>query len=194
MAADAVLTAANAILSKKTKKAYALVRPPGHHAHPDKMGGFCFFNNVAITATHLRNQGKRVMIVDWDIHQCNGTQECFYQDDQVLVVSIHRRDKGTFFPYRDDGQPSYVGEGKGKGFHVNVAWETGLVMDEVVRENNTLSGLGVCEYRLAIEKVVLPLLKEFNPDVLLISCGFDAGVGDVLGWANLCPFMYFWMT
>lgn len=77
---------------------------------------------------------------------------------------------------------------------MNIAWETGLVIDEVDRKNNVRSDLGPNEYKLAFESIVLPLAKEFAPDVILISCGFDAGIGDPIGWSKLCPLMYFWMT
>lgn len=110
------------------------------------------------------------------------------------MISLHRRDGGTFFPRRSDCGPENIGEGKGRGYHVNVAWETGLVVNESDRKANTRSELGSNEYKLAFERLVLPLAKEFAPDVILISCGFDAGIGDPIGWSKLSPLMYFWMT
>jgi histone deacetylase 6 len=133
-------------------KAYAIVRPPGHHAHTELAEGFCFFNNVAIAAANCVTRQKRVMIVDWDIHQGDGTQNTFYDSDQVLLVSLHRRDEGKFYPFREDASSAYIGTGKGLGFNVNIAWDTdGSVVDEVLTENNTVANLGAHEYKLAFE-------------------------------------------
>ena len=110
------------------------------------------------------------------------------------MISLHRQDAGTFYPRRDDSGAESIGRGKGVGFHANVAWQTGLVVDESNRQNNTRSDLGAHEYKLAFERLVLPLATEFQPDVVVISCGFDAGIGDPIGWSRLSPMMYFWMT
>ena len=103
------------------------MRPPGHHAKHDHYAGFSFFNNVALAAQKAASQGKRVLIFDWDVHHGDGTQTMFYDSDQVLFMSLHRFDDGTFYPRNGIGAPSYTGEGKGAFHNVNCAWNTGLV-------------------------------------------------------------------
>jgi histone deacetylase 6 len=90
--------------------------------------------------------------------------------------------------------PEYIGEDKGKYFNINVAWETGLVVDELNREKNTTSTLGNNEYKNACDTLIFPIVSEFNPDIILISCGFDGAIHDHLGWSNLSPLMYGYMT
>lgn len=133
-------------------------------------------------------------IFDWDIHHGDGTQEQFYEDGDVLFVSMHRCDKLTFYPYNESMKPSFSGEGKGKYHTVNVAWETGLVVDEEVRENNTQSTLGNNEYRKACDTLLFPIVEQFKPDLILISCGFDGALNDPLGWSKLTAMMYAYMT
>jgi len=110
------------------------------------------------------------------------------------MISLHRHDEGTFYPRRGDSGPETIGIGKGTGFHANVAWQTGLCVDEEDRQNNQRSDLGANEYKLAFERLIHPLAAGFKPDVIIISCGFDAGIGDPIGWSKLSPMMYFWMT
>ena len=109
-------------------------------------------------------------------------------------MSLHRSDNKTFFPYREDCGPEYCGKGKGLGYNVNIAWHTGTVVDEVNRDANVLSDLGCNEYVRACETLLFPLAREFKPDLILVSCGFDGAIHDFLGWSQLCPMMYFWMT
>ena len=109
-------------------------------------------------------------------------------------MSLHRFDNQTYYPRREDGDASFIGEGPGRGFNVNVAWNTGLIVDEDDRMNNQVSSLGCNEYKLACEELLLPIAKQFKPDVILVSCGFDAGIHDPLGWSQLCPLMYYEMT
>lgn len=128
--------------------------------------GFCFFNSVAITAKLLQqklNVGK-VLIVDWDIHHGNGTQQAFYNDPSVLYISLHRYDNGNFFP--GSGAPEEVGGGPGVGYNVNVAWTGGVDPP-----------IGDVEYLTAFRTVVMPIAQEFSPDVVLVSAGFDAVEG-----------------
>uniref|UniRef100_A0A2K5RTN6 Histone deacetylase n=1 Tax=Cebus imitator TaxID=2715852 RepID=A0A2K5RTN6_CEBIM len=128
--------------------------------------GFCFFNSVAITAKLLQqklNVGK-VLIVDWDIHHGNGTQQAFYNDPSVLYISLHRYDNGNFFP--GSGAPEEVGGGPGVGYNVNVAWTGGVDPP-----------IGDVEYLTAFRTVVMPIAHEFSPDVVLVSAGFDAVEG-----------------
>lgn len=130
--------------------------------------GFCFFNSVAIAAKLLRqrlgNEVGKVLIVDWDVHHGNGTQQVFYEDNSVLYLSIHRHDDGNFFP--GTGGPTECGAGLGLGLNVNIAWSGGLN-----------PALGDAEYLAAFRTVVMPIAREFAPDIVLVSAGFDAAVG-----------------
>ncbi|KAM4692589.1 histone deacetylase 5 [Rhinophrynus dorsalis] len=154
------------VASGELKNGFAVIRPPGHHAEESVAMGFCFFNSVAIAAKLLRQKMNvgRILIVDWDIHHGNGTQQAFYSDPDVLYISLHRYDDGNFFP--GSGSPDEVGAGCGVGFNVNVAW-TGGVEPPV----------GDAEYLAAFRMVVMPIAQEFAPDFVLVSAGFDAVEG-----------------
>ncbi|XP_068119448.1 histone deacetylase 5 isoform X2 [Hyperolius riggenbachi] len=154
------------VAAGELKNGFAVIRPPGHHAEESVAMGFCFFNSVAITAKLLRQKMNvgRIMIVDWDIHHGNGTQQAFYSDPNVLYVSLHRYDDGNFFP--GSGSPEEVGAGCGVGYNVNIAWTGGV--DPPV---------GDAEYLAAFRTVVMPIAQEFNPDIVLVSAGFDAVEG-----------------
>ena len=107
------------------QNAFCCVRPPGHHSgHKAKPNGFCFYNNVAIAARYARkNYGiQKILILDWDVHHCDGTEDVFYEDPDTLVISVHRYDKGFFYPM--SGNPEKVGEGKGRFTNINVGWDT----------------------------------------------------------------------
>ena len=119
----------------KSNKGYCITRPPGHHAKCNEPAGFCFFNNVALATKHAQTKGiTKILIFDWDIHHGDGTQQAFYDDDSVLFISLHRCDNLTFYPYNESMKPTFTGK---NGTNINVAWETGLVVDEEARENNT---------------------------------------------------------
>lgn len=134
------------------------------------------------------------MIFDWDIHQGDGTQNLFYESDQVMLMSLHRSDNCTFYPRREDAAGSFIGKDKGRGFNVNVAWQTGLVSDEQDRQNNKQSELGNREYKRACETLLFPIARQFKPDLIIVSCGFDSAIHDQLGWIQVSPVMYHWMT
>ncbi|KAM9444722.1 histone deacetylase 7 isoform 1-T2 [Clarias gariepinus] len=148
------------------KNGFAVVRPPGHHADPSNPMGFCYFNSVAVAAKQLQQKlnVNKILIVDWDVHHGNGTQEIFYSDPSVLYISLHRYDNGNFFP--GSGGPAEVGSGAGEGFNVNVAFTGGLDPP-----------MGDPEYLAAFRTVVMPIAEDFSPDVVLVSAGFDAAEG-----------------
>ncbi|XP_074835587.1 histone deacetylase 7 isoform X1 [Carettochelys insculpta] len=165
-AAGSVTDLAFKVAMRELKNGFAVVRPPGHHADPSTAMGFCFFNSVAIAAKQLQQKGKisKILVVDWDVHHGNGTQQVFYKDPEVLYISLHRHDDGNFFP--GSGAADEVGSGTGKGFNVNVAWTGGLDPP-----------MGDPEYLAAFRTVVMPIAHEFSPEVVLVSAGFDAADG-----------------
>lgn len=166
MAAGAVLDLAVRTAKGDLRNGFAVVRPPGHHAEPNQAMGFCFFNSVAVAARilHTKHRLQRILIVDWDVHHGNGTQQIFYEESSVLYMSIHRHDDGNFFP--GTGAATEAGSGAGLGYTVNVAWSSG-----------TSPPLGDAEYLAAFRSVIMPIAKEYDPEIVLVSCGFDAGVG-----------------
>uniref|UniRef100_A0AAQ4PV14 Histone deacetylase n=1 Tax=Gasterosteus aculeatus aculeatus TaxID=481459 RepID=A0AAQ4PV14_GASAC len=167
MAAGSVVELACRVAKGELKNGFAVVRPPGHHADPSNPMGFCYFNSVAIAAKKLQHRlsVSKILIVDWDVHHGNGTQEVFYSDPSVLYISLHRYDDGNFFP--GSGSPAEVGSGAGEGFNVNVAWTGGLDPP-----------MGDAEYLAAFRSVVMPIAQEFSPDFVLVSAGFDAAEGN----------------
>ncbi|XP_051986360.1 histone deacetylase 4-like isoform X3 [Xyrauchen texanus] len=151
------------VATGELKNGFAVVRPPGHHAEESTPMGFCYFNSVAIAAKLLQQRlnVSRILIVDWDVHHGNGTQQAFYDDPNVLYISLHRYDDGNFFP--GSGAPEEVGSSSGVGFNVNVAFTGGLEPP-----------MGDAEYLAAFRTVVMPIADEFAPDIVLVSAGFDA--------------------
>eukprot|EP00063_Salmo_salar_P073958 XP_014048793.1 PREDICTED: histone deacetylase 5-like isoform X4 [Salmo salar] len=166
MAVGCVIELAFKVAAGELKNGFAVVRPPGHHAEESTAMGFCFFNSVAITAKLLQQKlgVSKILIVDWDIHHGNGTQQAFYNDPKVLYISMHRYDDGNFFP--GSGAPEEVGVGPGVGFNTNIAWTGGVEPP-----------MGDVEYLTAFRTVVMPIANEFSPDVVLVSAGFDAVEG-----------------
>ena len=160
LAAGAAVQAAEQAIDRRVP-AFALVRPPGHHAERDRAMGFCLYNNVAVAAAAARARGlERVAVVDIDVHHGNGTQWIFYDDPNVLYVSTHQ------FPfYPGTGAADEVGTGPGTGFTVNVPLEAGATDDD---------------YEVVYRAVVCPVLEEFAPQLLLVSAGFDAHERDPL--------------
>jgi acetoin utilization deacetylase AcuC-like enzyme len=163
-AAGTALAATDGVLAGDAKLAYALVRPPGHHAQPAQADGYCLFSNVALAAERARRAGvERVAVLDWDVHHGNGTQECFYSRADVLTISLHMR-HGAWGPaHLQTGAPDEVGRGAGAGYNVNVELPPG-------------SGDGA--YARAVEDVVVPIVDRFEPELLLVACGQDANQFD----------------
>ncbi|XP_006865396.1 PREDICTED: histone deacetylase 7 isoform X2 [Chrysochloris asiatica] len=184
-AAGSVTDLAFKVASRELKNGFAVVRPPGHHADHSTAMGFCFFNSVAIACRQLQQQGKasKILIVDWDVHHGNGTQQSFYQDPSVLYISLHRYDDGNFFP--GSGAVNEVGAGSGEGFNVNVAWTGGLDPP-----------MGDPEYLAAFRTIVMPIAREFSPDLVLVSAGFDAAEGHLppLGGYHVSAKCFGYMT
>jgi len=170
-AAGSSLEAARAVLDGETDVAYALVRPPGHHAAPATVDGYCFFNNVALAAELARSRGiERVAVVDWDVHHGNGTQACFYDRADVLTVSLHMR-HGSWGPsHPQTGSPAEMGIGPGAGFNVNVELRLGS---------------GDAAYVEAFRRIVVPVLRQFRPGLLIGACGQDASTYDPNGRQNV---------
>ncbi|XP_045027399.1 histone deacetylase 4 isoform X4 [Daphnia magna] len=166
MAAGCVIDLAFKAAMGEIRNGFAIVRPPGHHAEAQQAMGFCFFNSVAIAAKQLRLRHKleRILIVDWDVHHGNGTQQIFYDDPRILYISIHRHDDGHFFP--GTGNPLECGTDDGLGFNVNIAWSGGLNPP-----------LGDAEYLAAFRALVMPIAQDFDPEIVLVSAGFDAATG-----------------
>jgi acetoin utilization deacetylase AcuC-like enzyme len=166
-AAGTTLASCDAVLAGDAQVAYALVRPPGHHAQPARADGYCLFNNIALAAEHARRSGiDRVVILDWDVHHGNGTQECFYDRDDVLTVSFHMRHGAWGESHPQTGAPDELGEGAGTGFNVNVELPPGT---------------GDGGYLRAFEEIVAPVVDSFAPGLVLVACGQDANQFDPNG-------------
>ena len=164
LSAGGVLAALEAIMAGQIDNAYALVRPPGHHAVADMGMGFCIFGNAAIAGFHaLARYGlQRIALVDWDVHHGNGTQSAFWSDPRALTISVHQ---DNCFP-PDSGHVHERGEGDGEGFCINVPLPPG-------------SGTGA--YEAAWDRIVLPALRAYRPQLIILPSGFDAGAYDPLG-------------
>lgn len=178
------------VVAGNIKNGIAVIRPPGHHAERDESMGFCIFNNVPIAArvcqTEYRETCRKILILDWDVHHGNGIQNIFYDDPNVLYISIHVYQNGNFYPGQPvdpslvDGGPENVGSGYAAGMNVNIGWND--------------QGMGDGEYMAAFQKVVMPIAQEFDPDLVIISAGFDAAEGDELGGCHVTPACYAHMT
>jgi acetoin utilization deacetylase AcuC-like enzyme len=163
LAAGGCMTAVDAVLDGRVDNAYALVRPPGHHAERDLGRGFCVFGNTALAAFHAREAHglARVAVVDWDVHHGNGTEHAFYSDPSVLTISIHQ--DNNFPP--NSGMITDTGAGPGEGYNINVPLPAG-------------SGVGA--YIASFERVVAPAIRAFRPELVLIASGLDASAMDPL--------------
>jgi acetoin utilization deacetylase AcuC-like enzyme len=162
LAAGSAVQAVDDVMSGDASNAFALVRPPGHHAEGDHAMGFCLFNNAAIAAEAARRKGaERVLLLDWDVHHGNGSQHTFWSRRDVLYASVHQH---PFYP--GTGAPELIGEGAGQGFNVNC----GLT-----------GGQGDADYGAVFESLFLPIAEQLKPDFVIVSAGFDPHRADPLG-------------
>src|SRR4030042_67561 len=169
LAVGGVCNAIDSVMEKKVDNAFALVRPPGHHAEADSAAGFCIFNNIAIGAMHaiLKHGLKRILLVDWDLHHGNGTQHSFYSDPRVLYFSTHQ------YPYYPGtGSLQEIGQGRAEGYTKNVPLSVGA---------------GDASFVKIFRKVLQPVALEFKPQLVLLSAGFDTYYQDPLGGMRVTP-------
>lgn len=163
LSAGLAVAAVEKVYRGEVSNAYALSRPPGHHCLPDQAMGFCFLSNISIAIERAKaSLGlAKVAVIDWDVHHGNGTQHIFYQRDDVLTISIHQ---SKCFPAGYSGEAD-IGEGVGEGFNLNIP---------------LLAGAGHAAYLYAFEKIVIPALQRFQPELIIVACGFDANAYDPL--------------
>jgi len=160
LAAGAGLDAVERLDRDEATSAFCAVRPPGHHATPKRPMGFCLLNSAAVTAAALADQDERVLVLDWDAHHGNGTQDAFYDDPRVAYVSMHQ---SPLFP--NTGKPDETGSGEAEGTNVNLPFSSGATGDV---------------YLAAVDEVVIPLAEGFDPTWVVVSSGFDAHRSDPL--------------
>lgn len=176
MAAGSVVKGVDLLMEGAIDNGFALVRPPGHHAEQDRSMGFCLFNNIAVAAWHASvcHKLERVMIIDWDLHHGNGTQFSFYDTDRVLYLSTHQ------FPYYPGtGALQETGVDKGEGYTVNVPLP---------------GGFGDDEYAAIFNDIIIPVGRAYEPELILVSAGFDIYHGDPLGSMSVGPAGFAYMT
>lgn len=161
LAAGGLVQACNNVLKGEADNAFGLVRPPGHHATKDRSMGFCLFNNAAIAANELTKKGKKVLIFDFDVHHGNGTQDIFYDRKDVMYQSTHLSPH-----YPGTGHINEIGKGEGEGFTINAPLSSG-------NGNNAVSKV--------LDEIFLPIAKQFKPDLIIISSGYDCHHMDPLG-------------
>jgi acetoin utilization deacetylase AcuC-like enzyme len=175
LAAGGLVSMVEAMTTGDVPRGVALLRPPGHHARPANAMGFCLLNNVAVAAAHAVAKGaQRVLVMDWDVHHGNGTQEIFWRDPRVLYMSTHQ---WPFYP--GTGAARERGEGEGEGYTVNAP---------------LTAGGGDAVYASAFERVLLPIAEAYAPDLVLVSAGFDAATRDPLAQMEVTPGAFGWMA
>jgi len=178
LAAGGCIVAGDAVMQKKVDNAFALIRPPGHHASRDRAGGFCYLNNAAIMIRHLQEKHgiKRVLLFDWDAHAGNGTMDIFYDDPSVLNVSIHQ-DPRYFYP--GTGYTDQTGAGRGAGYTVNIPVPAGTTDADYVH---------------ILKDFVIPLLRKYRPGFVVVCAGQDSHVDDPISGLCLTEGGYWEMT
>ncbi|XP_034392207.1 histone deacetylase 6 [Cyclopterus lumpus] len=174
-AVGSVLQLVDQVMTSELRNGFAVVRPPGHHAQSNEANGFCIFNNVAIAARYAqtRHSVRRVLIVDWDVHHGQGSQYRFQEDPSVLYFSVHRYEHGSFWPHLPESDSQFIGTGRAEGKTINLPW------------NKT--GMTDADYIAAFQQLLLPVAYEFQPQLVLVSAGFDAAVGDQKGGMCVTP-------
>jgi acetoin utilization deacetylase AcuC-like enzyme len=178
LAAGGVVDAARRIARGELQRAFCAVRPPGHHAEADRSMGFCLINNIALAAKALREEFKldRILILDFDVHHCNGTQHAFEADPSVLVISLHGHPN---YLYPGTGMEEETGVGPGHGYTMNIPFLPGASDDD---------------YKYAFERRIVPAVHRYAPQMMLVSAGFDAHEDDPLGNLSLTDDIFAWMT
>ncbi|WP_405801187.1 hypothetical protein [Streptomyces sp. NBC_01506] len=170
-AAGTCLAAVDAVLDGSCEMAYALVRPPGHHAQPEQADGYCVFGHAALAAQRARDRGvERVAVIDWDVHHGNGTQEIFYDRPDVLTVSLHMAHGAWGRTHPQTGSPDELGRGAGTGHNINIELPVGS---------------GDRAYADAIERIVWPVLRRYRPGLIVAASGQDAATFDANGQHNV---------
>ncbi|XP_036376025.1 polyamine deacetylase HDAC10 [Megalops cyprinoides] len=182
LAIGATLQLVHSVMTGQVRNGMALVRPPGHHSQRSAASGFCVFNNVAIAALYAKKHFNisRVLIVDWDVHHGQGLQYCFEEDPSVLYFSWHRYEHQSFWPNLAESDYDSVGKGRGAGFNINLPW------NKVGMENS--------DYLSVFFHVLLPIAYEFDPELVLVSAGFDSAIGDPEGHMCATPEIFAHLT
>lgn len=184
LSAGGAIETCKAVVSRQLKNGIAIIRPPGHHAERTRPSGFCFFDNCAIAAKVCQmdypDTCRKILILDWDVHHGNGIQQAFETDPNVLYISIHVYQNGSFYPQGTYGNHEHCGKEAGEGKNINIPWDK--------------QGMGDADYMYAFQRVVMPVAYEFNPDLVIIAAGFDAAQGDHLGGCHVSPAGYGHMT
>lgn len=182
LAAGGVIELSHRVATGEVRNGFAVVRPPGHHAEDTLAMGFCYFNSIGVAVKQLldKTPTSKILIVDWDVHHGNSTQQIFYADPRVLYISLHRYDNGNFFP--GTGDPREIGIHRGEGFNVNISFSDAPMSD--------------ADYLAAFRSIVMPISREFCPEIVMVSAGFDASLGHPapLGGYSLSPACFGHMT
>ncbi|KRX10629.1 hypothetical protein PPERSA_05449 [Pseudocohnilembus persalinus] len=182
-----VIQAITNILNETWTNCFALIRPPGHHSgHSDFPAGFCVLNYVSIGAKYAiqKLNQKKIVVLDWDIHHGDGSQNLLKNDPNIIYISLHRHDNGMFYP-GISGSVDNIGEGDAKGFNLNFPWNLDLDNGFTARND---------EYIFIFERLIIPIIKEFAPDLLIVSSGFDGCINDPLGQCEITIDGYAYMT
>jgi len=176
LAAGACVKGIDCLMTKRSDAFFAFIRPPGHHALPDKASGFCIFNNIAIAAQYAldRYSLKRILVIDWDIHHGNGIHDIFYDSENVLYLSTH---DPMMYPYT--GEMEQTGTGKGEGYTVNIP---------ILREFTD------ADMVYLYQEILQPLVSEYRPQLIMVAAGFDAHAGDPIGRSLLTRAFYAGVT
>lgn len=182
LAVGATLQLVDSVMKGQVRNGMTLVRPPGHHSQRSAANGFCVFNNVAIAALYAKKNYNldRILIVDWDVHHGQGVQYCFEEDPSVLYFSWHRYEHQAFWPNLKESDYTSIGKEKGSGFNINLPWNK--------------VGMTNSDYLAAFFHVLLPVAYEFDPELVLVSAGFDSAIGDPEGEMCASPEIYGHLT